>query len=68
MIGIECALPAVSLAATGALLERGFVLLPSGDGGRVLSLTPPLVIDRDALLLAGDAIVDVLRDAKVEGS
>lgn len=68
MIGIECALPAVSLAATGALLERGFVLLPSGDGGRVLSLTPPLVIDRDALLLSGDAIVDVLRETEVEGS
>lgn len=60
MIGIECARPEISLAATTRLLERGFVLLPSGDGGRVLSLTPPLVIDREALQLACDAIVEVL--------
>ena len=60
MIGIECARPEISLDATTRLLERGFVLLPSGDGGRVLSLTPPLVIDREAIHLACDAIVDVL--------
>ncbi|MCR9094676.1 MAG: aspartate aminotransferase family protein [bacterium] len=60
MIGIECVRPEISLDATTRLLERGFVLLPSGDGGRVLSLTPPLVIDREAIHLACDAIVDVL--------
>ena len=49
MLGIECARPADSLAATQALLERGYVLLPSGDDGRVLSVTPPLCIERDAL-------------------
>ncbi len=60
MIGIECARPEIALAATTRLLERGFVLLPSGDGGRVLSLTPPLVIDRAAIHLACDAIGEVL--------
>lgn len=60
MIGIECAHPRISLMATTRLLERGFVLLPSGEGGRVLSLTPPLVIEREAIHLACDAIVDVL--------
>ena len=60
MIGIECARPEIALDATNRLLERGFVALPSGDGGRVLSLTPPLVIDADAIHLACDAIVDLL--------
>ena len=60
MIGIECARPEIALEATNRLLERGFVALPSGDGGRVLSLTPPLVIDADAIHLACDAIVDLL--------
>lgn len=65
MIGIECRTPEVCLDATTRLLERGFVLLPSGDGGRVLSLTPPLVIDALALGLACDAIATVLsRDAE----
>ena len=41
MIGIECVEPSHALAITTQMLERGFVLLPSGDGGRVLSLTPP---------------------------
>ena len=31
------------------MLRRGFILLPSGKGSRVLSLTPPLVITREQL-------------------
>ena len=38
------------------LLERGYVLLPSGEQGRVLSLTPPLTIGADALFDACDEI------------
>lgn len=60
MLGIECARPETALRATEALLERGYVLLPSGEGGRVLSLTPPLVIGEDALATACDAIAEVL--------
>jgi 4-aminobutyrate aminotransferase-like enzyme len=52
MIGIECASPEDSLAASRALLSQGYVLLPSGDDGRVLSLTPPLVIGQDELYSA----------------
>ncbi len=62
MIGIECKLPEHSLAVTARMLERGFVLLPSGDRGRVLSLTPPLTIGRDALLLAIDTLAECLRE------
>jgi 4-aminobutyrate aminotransferase-like enzyme len=52
MIGIECASPEVSLAACKAMLSQGYVLLPSGEDGRVLSLTPPLVIGHDELYSA----------------
>ena len=37
-------------------------MLPSGDGGRVVSLTPPLTIGRDALFAAIDALVETLGD------
>ena len=60
MIGIECARPETAHAATARLLEQGYVILPSGDGGRVLSLTPPLMIGQEALLTACDAIIDRL--------
>ena len=60
MIGIECNEPELSLRAVGELLEEGYVLLPSGDGGRVLSLTPPLAIDRDGILRACEAIIRCL--------
>jgi len=62
MIGVECSHPEISLQASRRLLEAGYVLLPSGDGGRVLSLTPPLTIGEDALLDACDAISSELED------
>ena len=62
MIGVECERPEQALAVTTRMLERGFVLLPSGDGGRVLSLTPPLTIGRDALALAIDALAACLAE------
>lgn len=52
MLGIECASPEISIAASHAMLSAGYVLLPSGEDGRVLSLTPPLVISEEALLSA----------------
>ena len=60
MLGIECARPEIAHVATQTLLERGYVLLPSGPGGRVLSLTPPLTIEERALLAACDEIIDCL--------
>ncbi len=57
MIGIECARPEIAHVATQALLERGYVLLPSGPEGRVLSLTPPLTIGAEALQTACDELV-----------
>jgi len=49
MLGIECDSPETALRACRAALARGVILLPSGDDGRVLSLTPPLCIGREAL-------------------
>jgi len=49
MLGIECDSPATAQRACRAALGRGVILLPSGDDGRVLSLTPPLCIGREAL-------------------
>jgi acetylornithine/succinyldiaminopimelate/putrescine aminotransferase len=60
MIGIECESGDIARDATRRLLEAGYVVLPSGDGGRVLSLTPPLTIDPDALLSACDRIAETL--------
>jgi len=60
MIGIECLTAARSLAITERMLEAGYVLLPSGEGGRVLSLTPPLVIGEQALLDACDRLIEML--------
>lgn len=67
MIGIECSTGDVALHATQRLLERGYVVLPSGEGGRVLSLTPPLTIGETALRTACETIAEVL-DAPATGS
>ena len=49
MIGIEfvdrdSAHPPFAVEAMLEMLKRGYILLPSGKGSRVLSLTPPLTI------------------------
>jgi len=52
LLGVECDGPATAFAACAAALRRGVIVIPSGDDGRVLAVTPPLVIGRDALLSA----------------
>jgi 4-aminobutyrate aminotransferase/(S)-3-amino-2-methylpropionate transaminase len=60
LLGIECDSPARALAACGAALRRGVIVIPSGDDGRVISVTPPLVIGRDALLAALRVLVECI--------
>lgn len=60
MIGIECDGPERAARAVGAALERGVILLPSGEDGRVLSVTPPLGIGRDALVSALGVVAECL--------
>jgi 4-aminobutyrate aminotransferase-like enzyme len=49
---VECDGPARAARAVERALRRGLLLLPSGDDGRVLSVTPPLTIEREVLLAA----------------
>ena len=50
MIGIECAAPEIAHRTVSLALRRGVILLPCGEDGCVLSLTPPLCIPAEALL------------------
>ena len=61
MIGIECDRPETAAHACSAALSRGIILLPSGDDARVLSITPPLCIESDALLAALATLVECIR-------
>jgi 4-aminobutyrate aminotransferase/(S)-3-amino-2-methylpropionate transaminase len=60
LLGIECDTPARALAACTRALERGVIAIPSGDDGRVIAVTPPLVISRDALLAALGVLVECI--------
>jgi len=60
MIGIECASGERALRACNEALARGFIFLPSGPGGRVVSITPPLCIDEAILLRAIDVLAALL--------
>ncbi len=57
MIGIECAGPGAAARACREALGRGVILLPSGEDGRVLSVTPPLCIDEAVLDDALDRVL-----------
>jgi 4-aminobutyrate aminotransferase/(S)-3-amino-2-methylpropionate transaminase len=60
MLGIELASGALALAASRALLGRGFLVLGGGLGGEVLTLTPPLTIAEELLESAAHALREVL--------
>jgi len=60
MIGVACDGPERAERAVRDSLERGVILLPSGDDGSVLSITPPLVIDEAALDFALDIVLESL--------
>ena len=60
MIGIELHDPARARAVVGAALARGWIVLPEGERGNVLGLTPPLTIGRDLLAAAIDCIAALI--------
>jgi 4-aminobutyrate aminotransferase-like enzyme len=66
LVGVELRLPngapasEVALSALTAVLHRGFILLPEGEHGNVLSFTPPLTISKGQLRAAVDALSEVL--------
>jgi 4-aminobutyrate aminotransferase/(S)-3-amino-2-methylpropionate transaminase len=49
LIAFECDSPDVADAACAGALEAGVIALPSGDDGRVVTITPPLSIATDVL-------------------
>ena len=64
MLGLEVGTLGTSAAArlTGALLKRGYLVLPSGVHGDVLGLTPPVILTERQRAAAFEAILDE-RDA-----
>ena len=56
-------LPATAevLRAIKAMLRRGFILLPEGEHGNVISFTPPLTITEPQLARAVSALAEILR-------
>lgn len=67
MVGLElagddgAAATAESLKAIKAMLHRGFILLPEGEFGNVISFTPPLTISEAQLKQSVAALAEVLR-------
>jgi 4-aminobutyrate aminotransferase-like enzyme len=66
MAGVELHLsdgrPATDAAmqAIKTMLQRGFILLPEGEYGNVISFTPPLTITKAQLAKAVSALAEVL--------
>jgi 4-aminobutyrate aminotransferase/(S)-3-amino-2-methylpropionate transaminase len=60
MIGIACDGAERAARVTRRCLETGVILLPSGDDGSVLSITPPIVIGERALHFALDVVLGCL--------
>jgi 4-aminobutyrate aminotransferase-like enzyme len=61
LLGIECDRRERAAATCARALEEGVIVLASGDDGRVLSITPPLSIERELLELSLDTVARCLR-------
>jgi 4-aminobutyrate aminotransferase-like enzyme len=66
MVGVELSLPdgkpatEAALAAIKTLLHRGYIFLPEGEHGNVISFTPPLTITKAQLAKAVGALAEIL--------
>ena len=60
LLAVECASPEIAARACQRSLESGVIVLPSGDDGRVLSITPPLNISEPVLEAALDVVAESL--------
>jgi 4-aminobutyrate aminotransferase-like enzyme len=52
--------PEAAFRIVKQLLRRGIIVLPDGDNGNVLSLTPPLTVTQRQLDAALNVFADVL--------
>jgi 4-aminobutyrate aminotransferase-like enzyme len=66
MAGVELTLPdgkpatAAALAAIKTLLHGGYIFLPEGEHGNVISFTPPLIITKTQLAKAVRVLANIL--------
>ena len=60
MLGVECDSSESAARAAEAALAAGYIALLAGDDGCVVSATPPLTIDGDALLAGLAAVLEAL--------
>ncbi len=58
LIGIECDSGDTALQVCTRALERGVILLASGDQNQVLSITPPLSIEKEILDFALGVVIE----------
>jgi 4-aminobutyrate aminotransferase/(S)-3-amino-2-methylpropionate transaminase len=60
LLGIEVDSAERADRACTRALASGLIVLPSGDDGRVISICPPLCIDRNLLELAIDLLIEAI--------
>ena len=58
LLGVECNGGPRALTTCTEALRRGVIAIPSGDGGEVISVTPPLAIEENVLLAALDVLAE----------
>jgi 4-aminobutyrate aminotransferase-like enzyme len=67
MVGVELRLPDgkpatdVAMQAIKTMLRRGYIMLPEGEFGNVISFTPPLTIAKAQLAKAVKTLAEVLK-------
>ena len=67
MVGVELRLPDgkpatyAAMQAIKAMLRRGYIMLPEGEFGNIVSFTPPLTITKAQLANAVGALAEVLK-------
>ncbi len=49
------------MAVIKEMLRRGYIMLPEGEHGNVISFTPPLTISRGQLLQTVEVLGEVIR-------
>ncbi len=59
-LGVELSSPGDGAEVATEALRRGLILLPAGDQGEVVEITPPLVITESQLGGAIDLLVDII--------
>ena len=67
MVGVELRLPDgkpatdAAMLAIKTMLRRGYIMLPEGEFGNVISFTPPLTITKAQLAKAVKTLAEVLK-------